>query len=397
MAWNESNKERERLRFVEAVGNGEDSMSALCVYFGISRETGYTWLSRYRRYGLAGLSDRSHAPHEHGRKTADAIVEALLALKRQKPNWGPKKLVARLADVDATVTWPAPSTASEILKRAGLVSSRRHKRRTPPRFEDLTTALRPNHVWAADHKGWVAMKGAKRLEPLTMTDSFSRYVLLLSTSQSTQVDEAMPLFERAFAEYGLPQVIRTDNGVPFASATVTGLTRLGVYLAKLGIHHERIDPGQPQQNGRHERFHRTLNEVMSPPADSLEEQANRFEVFRSEYNHLRPHEALGQKTPSHFYAKSQRPLPDRLPEPDYGREDAVRSVRSNGEIKWNGELIYIASILAGEHVAVQETEDGQWLVKFYNRKLGLIDPEKQRLTPIPKPVNENTKSGTNHD
>jgi putative transposase len=274
-----------------------------------------------------------------------------------------------------------------MLKRAGLVEPRKRKRHVPPRLGDLTQPLYPNHVWAADHKGWISTPYGRRLEPLTVTDGFSRYLIVLSATGSTATAEAQPLFLHAFAEHGLPEVIRTDNGSPFASSSVTGLTRLSAEWTRLGIRHERIDPGVPQQNGGHERFHLTLKkEAMQPPQASQEAQQRRFDCFRHEFNSERPHEALGQKPPASLYANSPRPLPSRIPEPVYPTDAKVRTVRSNGEIKWKGDLIYIADILAGDAIGVSEIDDGQWRVDFYHRPIGIIDPNTYTLKAIkPKP------------
>jgi hypothetical protein len=219
---------------------------------------------------------------------------------------------------------------------------------------------------------------------LTITDSFSRYLLQLSAGRSTREAEARPLFEQAFSEFGLPEAIRMDNGPPFASPGATGLTALSVWWLKLGIRHERIDPGHPQQNGRHERFHLTLLPAMPPAAANAAEQQRRFENFTKEYNEERPHEALGQKPPAAFYRRSERPLPDRLEEPSYPPETAVRKVRSNGEIKWEGNLVAVSTALAGEAVALEETEAGDWLVRFYTAPIGIIRRGEGRLSRLPE-------------
>jgi hypothetical protein len=228
----------------------------------------------------------------------------------------------------------------------------------------------------------VRLGDGSRCEPLTVTDRFSRYLISLSAGSSTREEEAKPLFVKAFREHGLPEAIRSDNGAPFASAGVTGLTALSVWWAKLGIAHERIDPGQPQQNGGHERFHLTLLEALQPPSANREAQAQRLEDFLREYNDERPHEALGQKPPSRFYAPSPRTFPERLPEPDYPKDAAQRQVRQNGEIKWRGELVGISTALAGETVCIEETDEGEWQVRFYARPIGVIDAKTNHLRPI---------------
>jgi hypothetical protein len=255
--------------------------------------------------------------------------------------------------------------------------------RAPPSFGKLTVPTHPNHVWATDHKGWIRLRDGRRCEPLTVTDGFSRFLVSVSATGSTACDEAKPVFERAFREFGLPEVIRSDNGVPFASAGISGLTTLSVWWLKLGIAHERIAPGQPQQNGRHERFHQTLLEAMHPPSADKAEQERRFQAFTAVYNQDRPHEALDQTPPAKHYRPSPRPLPDRLAEPEYADEAAVRSVRSNGTIKWRGNFLFVSEALVGERVAVVETERGDWQVNFFDYPLGVIDTRQNRLRRVP--------------
>jgi putative transposase len=379
MPWEENCAMDHRLRFVGLDLAGELSMTELCELFSISRKTGYKWRARYGASGVEGLVGLSHAPKRPAHVTAPALVEEIIAQRRLRPSWGPRKIVARLGELYGQIDWPAASTAGEILKRAGLVGSRRVHRRAPPRLGDLTQAKRPNHLWAVDHKGWIRLGDGARCEPLTITDSFSRYLISVKATPNTREEEARPQFEQAFHEHGLPDAIRSDNGPPFASTGVTGLTALSVWWAKLGIAHERIDPGQPQQNGRHERFHRTLLEAMQPPCVNRPAQERRFEVFMREYNDERPHEALGQKPPSRFYAPSPRAMPDRLPEPDYPRDAMSREVRQNGEIKWRGKLVGVSTALAGQTVCVEETEQGEWRVRFYAVPLGVIDAKTNRL------------------
>jgi putative transposase len=372
----------QRLRFIGLVLAGEHSMTELCEAFSISRKTGYKWSDRYAELGAAGLVERSHAPKRPAHVTAPALVEEIVGQRLRHPTWGPRKIIGKLVDVRPEVVWPSPSTAGEILKRAGLVATRRLRRRAPPRLGELTRAVRPHHLWAVDHKGWVRLGDGSRCEPLTITDRFSRYLISLSAGANTREEEAKPLITKAFREHGLPDAIRSDNGPPFASTGVTGLTALSVWWAKLGIAHERIDPGQPQQNSGHERFHLTLLEAMQPPSPNREAQARRFANFLREYNEERPHEALGQKPPARFYAPSPRVMPDKIPEPDYPSDAMKRQVRQNGEIKWRGELVGVSTALAGETVCVEETEQGEWQVRFYARTLGVIDAKTNRLRRI---------------
>ena len=379
MPWEENCAMDQRVRFIGMDLAGGHSMSELCEAFSISRKTGYKWRERYAAFGPEGLNERSHAPKRPAHVTAPALVEEIIAQRRRRPNWGPRKIIGGLVDLRPDIDWPAASTAGEILKRAGLIGARRLRRRAPPRLGELTRAERPNHLWAVDHKGWIRLGDGTRCEPLTITDSFSRYLIGLGATPNTRAEEARPLFEQAFRDHGLPDAIRSDNGAPFACAGVTGLTALSVWWAKLGIAHERIDPGSPQQNGRHERFHRTLLEAMRPPCANRLAQQRRFEVFMRDYNEERPHEALGQKPPARFYAASRRVLPDAIADPDYPRDAASREVRSNGEIKWRGKLVGVSTALAGETVCVEETEHGEWQVRFYAAPLGVIDAKTNRL------------------
>ena len=243
----------------------------------------------------------------------------------------------------------------------------------------LTVPQYANHLWGVDHKGWVRLGDGSRVEPLTMTDGFSRYLISLSATAGTTQKEAKPLFERAFLDFGLPEIIRSDNGPPFASVGAGGMTELSAWWLRLGVRHERIDPGHPQQNGRHERFHLTLLEAMQPPELNRAAQERRFAAFARDYNEERPHEALGQRSPASLYRASPRKMPERLPEPDYGPDAAVRRVRQNGEIKWRGELIFISSALVGEAVGIEQTDSGGWLVRFCDVLLGAIDLDKRTL------------------
>jgi transposase InsO family protein len=370
-----------RLQFVAEHLAGDVTMTELCEAYGISRRVGYKWLGRYAAEGPAGLADRSHAPLKHGRETPAALVEKIVDLRRARPSWGPRKLMAKLAQLHPELHWPSHSTAHELLKRAGLVSARRVRRRPPRRLGDLIAPERPNHVWAVDHKGWVKLGDGHRCEPLTVADSYSRFLLALSAAGGVSGTEAKPVLERAFREYGLPEAIRSDNGPPFASASATGLSALSVWWIKLGIQPERITPGRPQENGRLERFHRTLLEAMTPPAADRVEQLRRFDAFRRDYNEERPHQALQQLTPASFYTPSPRPMPDRPPEPQYPSAFTVRRVRSNGQIKWRGGLIGLSTALVGEPIALEEIEHG-WRVWFYRQAIGLIRPDHPIVLPI---------------
>jgi len=325
-----------RIGFITDYNSGLVAMTELCKRYEISRKTGFKWLERYRDLGAAGLTDRSRAPHEHGRATPQNIAEAIVGIGHVRPSWGPRKIVAKLAMDHPEIDWPAASTAGEILKRAGLVCGRRLRRSAPPRIDPLTVPRACQSCVGGRPQG---LGSASRWNTGGTFDDhggFSRYSINVAATVETTQDEARPLFERAFRDHGLPEVIRSDTGTPFASTGTTGLTALSAWWIKLGIKHERIDPGHPRQNGRHERFHRTVLEAMQPPAADRRAQARRFEAFAYDYNEERPHEALGQRTPASLYRPSLRAMPRKLPEPSYPAETAVRQVRSSGEIKWQG-------------------------------------------------------------
>ena len=378
MAWRETGIMDERLRFVVDCLSGEETMSALCADYGISRKSGYKWLGRYREFGPEGLHDLPRAPLNHGRATALDVVERIVAMKEAHPLWGPKKVMARLKRAEPFSGWPAVSTAGEILKRHGLVGRKRRRWKAAGNGP-WPEASEPNAVWTGDHKGWFRTRDGWRCEPLTVMDASSRYLLALEATGSTAEAEAWPVFERLFEEHGLPDRFRSDNGPPFASPGVTGLTPLAARFIKLGITLERIAPGKPQQNGRHERFHLTMLPMAKEPAADRTAQGQAFDAFRRSYNEERPHEALAMDTPAQHYRPSRRAMPRTPPEPDYPDEAAVRRVRHNGEIKWNGGFVYVSQTLAGEVVAAAEAEDGQWTLSFHAHPLGIIDTKRMKL------------------
>ncbi len=374
MPWRETWVMDEKVRFVAAASEEEAVMSELCVEFGISRQTGYKWLQRYRAEGLEGLKDRSRAPNRHGRAREEELVAAALGLRERQPTWGPKKLRRKLSERWPDLSTPAISTIGDWLRKEGLTQSRRPRRRCPPFASPFQAVEAPNAVWCADFKGWFRTGEGKRCDPLTISDAMSRYLLRCEAVAQPDGDCVRDAFDAAFCEFGLPLAIRSDNGPPFASVGAGGLSRLSVWWIKLGVRPERIDPGKPQQNGRHERLHRTLKEdAASPPKATLAEQQRAFDVFRAVYNHERPHEALDFATPASLYCASPRAYPCALREPDYPDEAAVRRVRTNGCIKWAGDLVFVSEALIGEPVAVEETEEGERLVRYGDVELGFID------------------------
>ena len=380
MPWKETCAMEERMRFVLEASAEDCVMSELCARFGVSRTTGYTWLDRYRAEGIDGLKDRARAPLQHGRSRPRELVQQVLALRERYPTWGSKKLRKKLGASFEAEDLPARSTIDEWLRKEGLTHARRRRRRTPPYEQPFAAVAAPNDVWCMDFKGWFRTGDGKRCDPFTLSDAFSRYLLCCDMVAHPDHDHVRPTLDAAFCEFGLPKAVRSDNGPPFASPAVGGLSHLSVWLIKLGITCERIDPGKPQQNGRHERMHGTLQrDTANPPAATLAEQQRSFDRFREEFNVDRPHEALDFKTPASLYQASPRSYPCALREPAYGDDCAVRRVRSNGEIKWGGEMIFVSQVLIGEPVGITETENGEWLVRFADLKLGFIDPRRPRL------------------
>jgi len=380
MPWRETCAMDERMRFVVAAGEEGAVMSEVCARFGISRQTGYKWLSRYVEEGIDGLKERSRAPIEHGRSRPEEIVSAVLALRERYPHWGPKKLRVKLAEVKPEAVLPAASTIGDWLHKEGLTEPRKRRRHCTPSSGSLAAADRPNAVWCVDFKGWFRTGEGRRCDPLTLTDSMSRYLLRCQAVERLDHAHVRAVLEASFCEFGLPDVIRSDNGPPFASTGAGGLSALSLWWVKLGIVPERIAPGKPQQNGRHERMHRTLKaETATPPAATLAQQQEWFDRFRAIFNMERPHEALGLVAPAAIYRPSSRCYPCALREPVYADGVAVRRVRTNGAIKWGGELIFVSEVLIGELVGISETDSGEWLVSYGTIALGFIDKSGRRL------------------
>jgi transposase InsO family protein len=359
----------------------EWTMTELAARYGISRKTAYKWVERYEGDPAQGLGDRSRAPLTHGRAISADVAAVITGLRRTHPTWGPKKLRAVLCARAPDVAWPAASTMGEVLRRCGLSRPRRRTRYVQPLTTPLHAATAPNEVWTADFKGWFRTGDGTRCDPFTVADAYSRFVLCCRIVPPTAAGVRRCL-EGAFREYGLPRALRTDNGAPFASRGPVRLSRLAVWWLKLGIQLDRIDPASPQQNGRHERFHLTLQQdTTTPPAQSPRQQQARFDAHRVLFNEERPHEALGQQPPARWYAAAPRPYPTRLEEPWYDATHQVRRVRPTGRIKWRGELVFISEAVRGEPVGLTETPHGDWLVRFMHVELGRIDRRTRRFTP----------------
>src|SRR5438067_826034 len=336
MPWREITPMDERLQFVADVRRGTEEMSELCRRYGVSRKSGYKWLARYEAEGALAFRERSHRPHTCPHETAPDAVDALGELRRRHSTWGPKKLLALLARRRPALALPAPSTAAALLKRAGLVTART-RRRTPGHPGRPTAPMdAPNAIWTADFKGEFKTRDGVYCFPLTVADGYSRYLLACHALLSTATSGARPVFERLFREYGLPARLRSDNGVPFATIALGRLSTLSVWWVRLGILPDLIEPSSPQQNGRHERMHRTLKaEATKPPEAHLRAQQRRFDTFRAEYNTERPHEALAQTAPASWYTPSARPYPSQHPALEYPAHRDGRRVSRNGGVRWH--------------------------------------------------------------
>jgi transposase InsO family protein len=369
-----------RMRFVTLAEAGEETMTLLCRRFGFSRRTGYKWLERYRGEGLEGLQDRSRAPHEHPREVTAAIAELCLGVRRRHPTWGPVKVRAWLERHDRTMAWPVASTIGALFDRAGLTVHRKVRRRAVPSSRPFPDCRRANDVWCIDLKGWFLTGDGRRCEPLTLSDAHSRYLLRCHVLARSDTEHVWPVLDAAFREYGLPIRLRSDNGPPFASTGAAGLSRLAVNVIKAGVQPERIEPGKPAQNGRLERLHLTLQrDTAEPPARTLRAQRDRLRAFQRVYNEERPHAALANATPAERYAPSPRRWDGVLREPEYPTGWIERRVRPNGTLRWRASEIYLTQALAGEVVALLETENGGWDVRFGPIELGVIDDGAQRL------------------
>lgn len=372
----------ERLQFVRDALSDRFTMSELCARYGVSRRIGYKWLGRYDTEGRRGLEDRSRAPHHCPHKVASAIAELLVAAREAHPHWGARKLLTVLARQHPRIPeWPAPSTAADLLARRGLVHKRRRRRPSvhPGVVRPTTTA--PNDLWTADFKGQFRTGDGRYCFPLTIADQHTRFLLTCRGVLSTQTVTARPVFERTFREYGLPIAIRTDNGVPFATQAIHGLSYLNVWWMRLGILHQRIRPGCPQENGAHERMHRTLKrQAIQPVRGSCTAQQRNFDAFQHEFNHERPHERLGQETPASQYRPSPRAYPERLPPLEYPAHFIVKKITTGGTFRFHTRLLYLANAMVDQHIGLEETDDGIWTIYFNNILLATFDERDYIIT-----------------
>lgn len=384
MPWKTSIVMEERTLFVNRLRQGE-RMTDLCREYGIARKTGYKFLGRYEEYGHEGLYDESRSPHRVWNRTTEEIEGIILETKRKHPTWGAKKIREILERRNIGVGLPVKNTVHNVLERNGLVKKRKRRRGYPGALQRITASQSPNDVWCADYKGQFRMGNGNYCYPLTITDNYSRYLLGCEGFEEIDWRAARRAFEMIFREYGMPQIIRTDNGGPFASLSLAGLSRLSVWWLKLGIQIERIERGHPEQNSRHERMHLTLKEETTRPAGAnLLQQQERFDCFKEEYNNVRPHEALDMKCPCEVYHASQREYPEGWFNCEYPLHDISRRVSKGGRIFLRSQKpsIFIGSVFCNEMIGLREIDVGRWLVTFASLDLGYIDERTWQFEPM---------------
>lgn len=381
MPWHKTDPVSERHQFLTAWLTGRHTMTALCRACRISRKTGHKWANRLKAEGMNDLSDRSKARHQQAHKTPDDVIQVLIDTKFTFPDWGPRKVVAYLNNTQPNGHWPAHSTVSHLFAQHGLVKPRGNRRyKAPARSAPLSHATEPNRVWSVDFKGDFLLGDQKRCYPLTVFDNHSRYLFDCKGLYKPRTEPVIEAFEHLFCEYGLPDYLRSDNGAPFASTRIGGLSRFSLWLLKRGVMPERIRPGHPQENGRHERFHRSLKAaVCNPPKANLLAQQQAFNEYKESYNHYRPHEALNNQPPSHYYQPSTRAYTGKEIEFEYPDDYVIRKIRSDGNMKWKQAPVYVANLLAGEYVGLEPLDGDCWMVYLSGLKLGMLDEREKRI------------------
>jgi len=367
-----------RVQLINDYNEGE-SISSLAEMYGVARKTIYKWLERHAAEGVAGLADRSRRPQHSPCRVSEEVIAHIVAA-RQRWNWGPRKLRIKLAAAHPHIVWPAESTMGEVLKRAGLTHRRKLRVRTPPYARPFASVEAANQTWCADFKGWFRTGDGTRCDPLTITDAHSRYLLRCHITPKTDGVHVAAIFDAAFREYGLPLVIHTDNGVPFASRAPGGLSRVSMQWVKLGITPQRSRPASPQDNGRHERMHATLKQAtLSPPQRTVRRQQDAFDRFREEYNHERPHESLDDQTPARHYTSSPRSMPRRVPALDYGDNLTVRRVSQQGSLKMRGERTFVSEIFAYEWLGLRALDERYCEVFYGPLSIGFLDTYRHQF------------------
>mgnify|MGYP002641696959 FL=1 len=382
MPWKSTGPMEERKQFVLEALSKRESFSELCRQHGVSRRVRYKWVRRFLQYGPDGLRDQPRVPYGNSNAYSEGIREAVIEVRKNHRTWGPNKIKASLERERGDVHWLSRSTIHEILKAEGLTKTRRRRPRSPKRPSRLTDGTQPNHVWTMDHKGWFRTLDGQRCVPLTVWDHASRYCVGCHNQKSTRGSEAQQAMEYTFREYGLPEIMRSDNGAPFASASLTGLTRFAIWLLKLGIILERTDPGQPQQNGRHERGHLTLKqETANPPASTYRAQQRRFDQFLKVYNFQRPHEGIDNQYPADLYTPSSRSFPQCVSGFEYSGDLEVRLVTLAGQFKFAGARHYLGQVLAGERIGIEKTQDQYAGIYVGKQHIAWLDKWREKLHP----------------
>jgi putative transposase len=374
MPWKQVRPMDEKIRFISDHLMGVFTFAELCDRYGISRKTGYKWVDRYMEHGVDGLKNRSRKPHRSPSKTTLALEEAVVTIRHEHPTWGPKKIRVQLEGQRRPEPILSESTITRILRRHGCITKPRPRRRRAHPGKPTTVATTPNHLWCADFKGQFKTRDGVYCYPLTVTDAYSRYVLTISGFLSPDLAHTKPAFEWLFTTYGVPDRIRTDNGTPFASTALGRLSQLSVWWIQLGILPELIELGHPEQNGRHERMHRTLKaEATRPPEADMTAQQQRFDAFQREFNQERPHEALQQATPASVYTVSAKKMPSAPKLLDYPAHFEVRIVSTNSGIRWKSGWVSVSHILAGQPIGLEAVDEGLWEVWYGPVRLGRLD------------------------
>ena len=383
MPWKETCPMDERIRFIGGYLDGGVPVTELCARAGISDKTGYKWIRRYEREGPSGLQERSRARHHQAHRTPPHQVERIIAV-RERYRWGPRKLKDRLETLWPDEHWPAPSTIGAILKREGLIKApaKRRLKATPTPYP-LIEPQAPNELWTIDFKGQFRMGNRRYCFPLTLVDDYSRFLLCCDGVSNVSRKQILPSLRDAFRHYGLPRYIRSDNGPPFATNGIAGLSRLGVWWARLGVRQERIHPGCPQQNARHERMHRSLKqEALVDIQTNMAQQQRMLDRWRTDFNEIRPHEALDNRKPAEIYTPSERQYREPRGAVEYPSDHVIRRVRQNGSIRWHCKLLFVSGALVGESLGLKQIDEHRWNVHFTDLKIGIMDTQLMKVLPM---------------
>jgi putative transposase len=383
MPWKETCPMDERVEFIGVYLSGTVPVTDLCAAAGISRKTAYKWIRRYEREGPRGLYERSRARHTQVHRTSADQVERIKEVRKQH-RWGPRKLKDRLQTLWPDEHWPAASTIGTILDREGLIKPRPKPRpKATPSPHPLIEPQAPNELWTIDFKGQFRMGNRHLCFPLTLVDDYSRFILRCDGVSKVSREQILPGLIKAFRLYGMPQTIRSDNGPPFATNGIAGLSKLGIWWKKLGIHQERIHPGHPEENGRHERMHRSLKaEALPVIQPNMRQQQRVFDQWRSDFNDIRPHEGLNDRKPAQVYTHSERAFSEAAQVVTYPSDHTIRMVRQNGSIKWHSKLIFVGHALVGEPLGLEQIEEQRYNVYFADLKVGIMDTELMKVLPM---------------